>query len=280
MEKENILQTFISNKYESKIINEESTGENLQNNLLLKTPGLEIVDLEKYLQNPSSIKEVRSFDDLRGFVEYSKEFKGDDSVIFASRSLIEIIFDYHKKDSPKWGRHRAQYQIRPSSRWGIWLRAHNVWMNQGNFAEFLDTGLNEITNPTQSEILELVKDFRATVSQEVDSREGDGGTSFTYSKVTKGGSSKNSEIKMPDSLIVRLQPFDNLEVINSQLEENKKIPAYEFKVKINWRVAGEGDNQKIEFKVQILNIEQAVDKTLEILRSAIYDLTNVKTFIG
>tara|TARA_R110000851_G_scaffold322318_2_gene488271 strand:- start:340 stop:1194 length:855 start_codon:yes stop_codon:yes gene_type:complete len=279
----NILQTFVDNQFESKILtNQESGLENLSNAIMEQSPDLEIVNLERYLKNPSSIKENRSFDDLRGFVEYVSDYKADTTVIFAGRESIEAIFDYHQKDSPKWSTHRASYAIRASARWAIWLRAHNVWMDQKQFAEFLDTGLNEIIDPEQADILHLVKNFRATVSQEVESEESEGGTSFNYRKITKAGNSKTESLTIPDSLTIKLQPFDNLDVINSKITDEKlKIPAYQFKAKINWRIEGESaDSQSIQFKIQILNVEQAIDATLEIVRSAISHVTDVKTYIG
>jgi len=282
MEK-NILDTFLENKFDSEILTNKNDGlEEIAAPLMVKNPNLKLESLEPFLKNPAAIREERNFDDLRGFVDYVNDFKSDDTAIFASKEKIEAIFDYHKKDSPKWGKHRALYKIRASSRWGIWLRQHNVWVSQKDFAEFLDTGLNEIVSPDQSEILSLVKNFRATVSQEVESSESGAGTSFNYRKVTKGGSSITTEMTIPDFLMVRLQPFDNLEVINSRIEdEKKKIPAYEFKAKINWRLEGDAnDSQSIEFKIQILNVEQEVDKTLEIIRGAVSHLTDAKTYIG
>lgn len=282
MEK-NILETFLENKFEEKILTKTDAGlEELSCPVMVKTPSLEIKSLEGLMNNPAGIKEERNFDDLRGFIDYVNDFKGENTAIFASRTGIEAIFDYHRKDSPKWGKHRAKYAIRASQRWAIWLRAHNVWVSQKEFAEFLDTGLNEIIAPTQAEILSLVQNFRATVSQEVESEETAAGTSFNYRKITKGGSTKTESVIIPEFLTIRLQPFDNLEVINSKIEdEKKKIPAYEFRAKINWRLAGDpSDSQSIQFKIQILNVEQAIDKTLEIIRSAVSHLTDAKTYIG
>jgi len=282
MEK-NVLETFLENQFEQEILTEKTEGlSEIAAPVMVKTDKLQLTNLEGFLKNPVSIKEERSFDDLRGFIDYVNDFKNENTAIFASKTCIEAIFDYHKKDSPKWGKHRAKYAIRASQRWAIWLRQHNVWVSQKEFAEFLDTGLNEIVSPDQAEILSLVKNFRATVNQEVESSESSGGTSFNYRRVTKGGNSVNETVSIPDFLVVRLQPFDNLEVINSRIEdEKKKIPAYEFKAKINWRLEGDpSDARAIEFKIQILNVEHAVDKTLEIIRGAVSHLTDAKTYIG
>lgn len=277
---ENILETYIKN--EGGVFVEKNEIAN--QGLLITGSAKQVIDLEKYRENPSSITGNLNFDDLRGFVEYVNDFKGDHTVIFAKKERITAVFDHSKKDSPKWGRHTATYEIKPSSRWSIWARAHNVWMTQKDFAEFLDTGLNEIVNPAHSTILSMVKNFRATVNHEVDSEDSAGGTSFTYRKVTKGGGNiKTENVEIPDFLKVQLQPFENLSVINPKIEdESKKIPAYELTAKINWRVQGDisEGSQTIQFKIQILNIEKAIDETLEMIRGAMSILTGSKTYIG
>lgn len=283
MTEKNILETFLENQSTGRILTKEEKGcEGFRNAVVILDKSKEAIDLERFQENPSAIRADLKFDDLRGFVDYINDFKGDNTVIFAKRNSITAIFDHHKKDAPKWGKHIATYDIKRSQRWSIWEGAHNKWMDQKSFAEFLDTGLNEITQPTQATILEMVKNFRATVNFEVDSEEGPGGTNFVYRKTTKGGTTKQEKIEVPEYLTITLQPFDNLTVINPQIKDaEKKIPAYELRAKINWRIdISRPEEQAIQFKIQILNFENAVDKTLEAIRVAMKELTEVKTYIG
>lgn len=284
----NIIETFLEHKVESQKLDTDKPT-------LLVDDNKKVIDLEAYQDKPCRIKHEHEFDDLRGFVDYVNDFKTESTTIFAGREKLIAIMDFHYKtdgesdglgnkskiQTPNWCKHKITYNIKRSNRWDIWQIAHNNWMNQREFAEFLDSGLNEITDPKQSEILDLVKNFRATVNYDVNCEETAAGTNFSYSKQVKG-SAKKEEIQVPEHIIITLQPFDNLSVLNPRIENaDKKIPAYSLRAKINWRMnVNHGDEQSLQFKVQILNFENAVDETLESIRIAINELTNVRTYIG
>lgn len=283
MTEKNILETFLENLSHGKVLTKNDKGcENFRGGVAVIDKSKEMIDLERFAENPSRIKRDMKFDDLRGFVDYVNDFKTDQTVIYAGRSGLVAVIDHSQKESPSWESHKINYTIQRSQRWKIWEEAHNRWMNQKDFADFLDTGLNEIVDPTQGEVLEMVKNFRATVNFEVNSEENPGGTNFTFSKKTTGGNIKSQSIEIPEYLKIQLQPFDNLTVINPRIETaEKKIPAFELRAKINWRInLSHQDEQSLQFKIQILNFETAVDKTLESIRVAISELTGCKTYIG
>ena len=271
----NVIDSFIEHKCEMKDLHSFKPA-------ALVSAGNKVIEFEQLMERPLSIEYHKIFDDLRGFIDYINDYKSEDTVCIAGRDELVAHLDFHKKDNPSWRKHTVSYNIQRSQRWKIWQDAHNKWMNQREFAEFLDTGLNEITKPNQSDILNLVKNFRATVNFEVDHEETAGGTNFAYRKVVKSGSTKKENIEVPEKLLITLQPFDNLNVINPRITDAaKKIPAYELNAKINWRTnIGHDDSTTVEFKVQILNFEKAVDETLESIRVAIKELTDTTTYIG
>ncbi len=279
----NILETFLENLSHGKFLVKGDKGcENFRGSVAVIDKSKEMIDLERFAENPSRIKKEIKFDDLRGFVAYVNDFKTEKTAIYASRSNLTAIFDHAQKDAPSWETHKISYAIQRSQRWKIWEEAHNRWMAQKDFADFLDTGLNEIVDPTQGAILEMVKNFRATVNFEINSEEAPGGTNFTFSKKTSGGNVKSQAIEIPEYLKIQLEPFENLTVINPQIKDSsKKIPAFELRAKINWRInLSHQDEQSLQFKIQILNFEKAVDNTLESIRGAIAELTECKTYIG
>lgn len=242
----------------------------------------EIKSLEELGERPLRVRERRSFDDLRGFVAYVNDYKTDATRCFAGKSELRAHFDYHDKDAPAWDAHQAYYQIQPSQRWREWEGAHNRWMSQRDFADFLDSGLNEIVEPAQADVLTLVKNFRATINHDVQLEETPGGSNLQYTRKLKSGSTKQENIDIPEHVIIEIQPYDNLSVINPMIEDKeKRIPAYKLRAKINWRLDTNhnGDNS-LEFKVQILNFQRAKEETQECFRNAISELTNVKTYIG
>lgn len=269
---ENVIETFLSNGG-----GDIRYLDGTQSPVAIIGANQQSISLEGYQPAPNQIGEVREFDDLRGFVAYVNDYKNDATVAFASRERLQVVFDYHKPDAPKWCKHTITFKYRRSGRWNLWERNNNQWMSQEDFADFLDSGLNEITRPVQSDILDIVKNFRATVNADVTSKIGQGGTSFTYRQDTKGGSSKTTEIEVPEYIAVQVAPFEGLQSLNGMIADDKKqIPIYEFRAKCNWKLRGE----KPEFKIQLLGFEDAIDETLESVRVAIKELTGVTTYIG
>ncbi len=282
MEQENILQTYINNTV-SKLDIPVEDGRSL----VLIPEDKQLINLEEYRSQPYQIKESVNFNDLRGFIDYVNEFKTTNTVCFAGDGEIKVIFDYHQMNdgiaTPHWGKHKAIFKMRPSNRWQLWVDIHNRWMKQKQFTEFLDSGLNEIIKPTQSEILSLASNFRATTTYELDTlATAGGGKNIGFRKITKGGDTLKSEIVLPDYITLALQPYENLSVINDRLEEFElEIPAYELQAKISWQADfGNEENPVLAFKIQILNVENVVSKTLEAVKQAVVKLTDVKTFIA
>ncbi len=240
-----------------------------------------VESIEHLLEAPVTIEEKRKFDDLRGFISYISSYKGDNTKAFANRERIQVVFDYHGTDNtPKWCRHSVEFFYKRSQRWQLWERSNNQWMTQESFADFLDSGLQEITNPSQSAVLDAVKDFRATLNAQADSEITADGTHFSYSQTIKGGT-KKTDITLPDFLTIQVSPYDGLHVLNDMIdEEANKIPTYSFRAKLSWRMKQSADASKPDFKVQLLNFDMAIDETLESVRNALQELTGVTTYIG
>lgn len=274
----NILETFIANQSGFNLL----LGEEHAPEVILAAENTKLIGLEKFAAAPKRICEEQSFSDLRGFIDYVNDFKGSNTVCFTGTSGIRAYFDYHGKDDPRWNDHIACFGIKKSNRWKIWEDAHNQWMPQKKFADFLDSGLNEIQLPSQSEILNLVKNFRATTSYELDSEATPGGgENLTYRKSTKSGTALKSEIILPEYITLALEPFENISVINSRLPDDLQIPAYQLKAKISWMHQINGDeSHQVGFKVQILNVENVINETMETIKNAVVELTKIKVYIA
>ncbi len=273
---DNIIETFIQNG-----------GVSLQKIEGVAKPAIvigasqKVHELENLLPQPIRISEKRKFDDLRGFVEYVNQYKTETTAAFASRERIQVVFDYHGKENPKWCDHAIEFHYKRSQRWQLWEKNNNQWKSQEDFADFLDSGLDEIINPSQADVLDIVKNFRATVNAQAESNMGADGTVFSYRQEIKGGSAKLTAVSIPEFLSVQVAPFDGLNVLNSLIEdEAKKIPTYNFRAKMSWRMRQSADASKPDFKVQLLSFDLAIDETLEAVRAALKELTGVTTYIG
>lgn len=240
--------------------------------------GCKIESLERLLAAPLTIKANRKFDDLRGFIGYINDFKTHETAIFAGKERIEVVFDHHSKDAPRWGTHVITFSYQRSARWSIWEKNNNKWMGQKDFADFLDSGLNEVVESEHGGVLSVVKDFRATVKAEAEAEIAPGGgTNFVYRQEIKGGARK-TDVLVPEYIGIQVAPFEGIGALNSLIQDAaKQVPTFMFKGKICWRL---NDENKPEFKVQLLHFENAVEETLEALRVAMENLTECKVYIG
>lgn len=282
----NILETFIDHQNDIDVL---LTAPNSNSPLaILHNADKTVLDLESYLDAPLKTKQNIVFRDIRGFIDYVNNYKNDATAIFAGSNEIKAIFDYHQKDTPNWCNHQAVFKLDLSSRWKIWTDAHNKWMKQKHFADFLDSGLNEIvvseisgkTTPSQAEVLSIVKNFRTTQTFEYDASIDEGMQVIGFKKIIQGGSSKTEKLNLPEYVKIALQPFENIHVINNRLPDGLQLPAYELTVKLSWMVETEGEKGILAFKIQILNVENVLNTTLEKIKNAVVDLTNVCTYIA
>ena len=274
---ENVLETFLkASEHTRDITNMAGVGRTM----LAISENTRLTDLENFQEKPSSHKRDIDFDDLRGFVDYLNDYQTEDTICFADQNAIVAIIDGHKKDTPSWCKHKISYKYKRSHRWDLWVRNHNEWMSQEDFADFLDSGLSEIIEPTHGDVLDIVKQFRATAKFEVNSDIA-GGEKLEYTKEVKGGGFKKEDIEVPDYLTVMLQPYDGLDTINQRIDTKEdKIPAYNLRVKLSFRFRNVSTDPTVQFKIQILNYEQACNETLEAVRTAIKSATGVTTYIG
>lgn len=275
-EKQNILETFVEHQ-QMQIL---QTTDIQDPSLLLAHGSQQVIDLERYLPAPRRIRINNKFDDLRGIIDYTKDFATERTRAFISNEKITVIFDYHTKEDPAHCSHTAYFCLSESARWKLWSSINNQWIEQKKFADFLDSGLEEIADPNQATILDMVKNFRATNSYEFDSQTTEfGGSSLTYRKILKTGTTNTEQVQIPDRLKINLQPFENVNLINDRItDDNKKIPVYQFQALLKWIY--DEDSGKVFFKLQIINIENAFDETLQKVLGAFQDLSQVKCYLS
>lgn len=239
-----------------------------------------VIDNERTLPAPRSIRAEQKFNDVRGFVEYCRDFKSESTVIFASATEAKAIFDYHQKDSPSWCSHTATLSLKKASGWDLWQKNNNQWKKQEDFADFLDRGVSEVIVPTQADLLELVRQFRVTSKMEVDADISAGGSTLNFREETRGKPAKES-IEMPEKITVRLLPYEGAERINSYIDDiSKHIVHFEMQARLYWRFERSTDRGSLQFKYSLLNLDKAEDETLESIRAALSGATGIKTYIA
>lgn len=235
---------------------------------------------EKFMEAPRRIRTDKGFSDIRGFVEYCRDFAQENSVIFADSEKAICHFDYHTNEQPAWDEHKASLKLTKSTGWKLWNQKNNEWMEQEDFADFLDRGVVDVVQPTQADLLQLFKNFRITAKMELDSNVSAAGSTLNFREEVRGGTNIDS-IDLPESIVVRLLPYEGADRINNYINEDEdKIVMFDMTARIYWRMSRRGDKARPEFRYSLLNLDKAEDETLESIRAAIRCATEVKTYIA
>lgn len=107
--------------------------------------------IDEYRTAPERIQGVAQLTTLASLIKHVNRFKNDGTGVYASdgaQPSIQVVYDYHKKDEPKFGRHRAVYKFPLSNEWNAWKAANEKWMLQGDFATFLEDRLGDVLDPS------------------------------------------------------------------------------------------------------------------------------------
>ena len=104
--------------------------------------------------------QVHSADSL---IEYVERYKDDPSIIFAdvTDNVITAVLDYHSESAPAHGAHRATLRLSHSVEWELWHRINGKYLEQLDFARFIEENAADIRAPFGADLLECVRDLQA-----------------------------------------------------------------------------------------------------------------------
>lgn len=122
--------------------------------------------LDKYLPRPERRKGTAILADLPSLIAHTKRFASEHSALFCDPTVPKIlaVLDYHEKGAggaPSWGQHRALYQFPLSDEWKKWTGRNAKPMAQGEFAQFIEDRITDISDPSQATTAEAFKPLLA-----------------------------------------------------------------------------------------------------------------------
>lgn len=179
-----------------------------------------IENLERLLPAPIITRQSITVRDINSFTGYAKKFHNEDSVVFADDgwkgSLMGVtpsvtaILDYHGKDSPQHGAHRATLIPRLSEAWGRWVKFCSEEFGQAAFAQFLEENMSDVVEPVGADLIEITRGIQATQKGEFKSgmRLSNGSFHLTYSVETVGTVSQGG-LDIPESIKLGIPVFEN-----------------------------------------------------------------------
>lgn len=112
-------------------------------------------------------------DDRQSLINYIKRFSDSRSIIIADFDALTITahLDWHPhnqhEDAGTSGpmRHNVMLKMRPSEEFARWNAFANKVHDQAEFARFLEENATDIASPDPATMIEISRDFEATVGQ-------------------------------------------------------------------------------------------------------------------
>jgi uncharacterized protein YfdQ (DUF2303 family) len=224
---------------------------------------MEVMDMERYRDAPSRIREKVTFLDRDAFVSYVKDFATPGSRIFfdSDHSQFVAVLDYSQgPNSPAWGDHVATYVLQLSEEWKLWYAGSSAERSQVSFGRFIEENLVDIVQPDGASLLEMVMSFEATksVAFREATRLRNGQVQFTYSEEIKTGT-----VEIPDSVFLRIPVY-------------KRQAPTEVQVRFRYRIA----EQKLLLRYEIVRAQRVIDSAAQKIVDEVRSLCGIPLHIG
>lgn len=230
--------------------------------------GYKLEDLEQFDTAPRKLKAAPVFASLDSFTAYVKEFQEDRTRIFANSDTGHLLarLDYHEAGEPSWNTHSASYHPKQTEEWKRWLAQDNKYMSQGDFAEFIESNIQDITKPEGATMLEIAKTFEAKTSTEFKSgiRLDNGNQKLTFAQDTTAKAGASLELEIPSEFDLALTPFAFGE-------------AYPVKARLRYRI---NDKKELVLKYQLINPHKVIEALVLRLIDKVAEDLEIRPLIG
>lgn len=134
----------------------DAKGGQIETQVVFAPSGETAHHLEKFLaplrMAPRRRAGVSTIETIDSLIDIVNRFKSDDSAIFGqiepSPKLV-AVFNYHPQgfdyEAAHFGDHRAQYSFPLSDEWVAWNDKNEEWFSQGEFAEFIEERILDVS---------------------------------------------------------------------------------------------------------------------------------------
>lgn len=179
--------------------------------------GCRLEDVSKFLPPPARVRQRVTLSTVESFVGYVNAYAEPSATVFADENVgtFEAVLDYHVpvKGRDDDGRgdcdHVAHYAAPHSIAWKAWDTRNGQWMNQTDFATFVESRLSEIVAPPAADLMQLALELQVHKAAEFRSSIvlQNGQTQLRYEE-NLSGSTRNGELKVPKSFRFAVPIFE------------------------------------------------------------------------
>lgn len=177
-----------------------------------------VVTTDEYADHPRHTAASRVVTDAASFVAYVNRHKVPGTEVFAhtSASTVVGVIDSHEGTdaAPGWQKHKLMLVLEHTKAWLAWA-AHDLgndsrnWMNQQEFAEFIEDRALDVIEPDHARVIELATKFEASTTVDFGSaiRLDNGEVKFEYTETVGAKKGNKGDIEFPKELKLGLRPY-------------------------------------------------------------------------
>lgn len=236
--------------------------------LALVPKGCTLEDLERFGYRPRRLSAAPIFVSLDSFIAYLEEFKNETSKVYADSvtGCLCARIDGHAVGAPSFMVHSARFAPKETEEWKRWKAKDNQYLSQSDFAEFIESNVQDITRPDGATMLEIAKTFEAKTSTEFKSgvRLDNGNHKLTFAQETTARAGTSNELEIPTEFDLALIPFAFGE-------------AFPITARLRYRV---GDDKALKFKYQLINPHKVIESVVLWMINKVSEDTEIKPLIG
>ncbi|MBY0423055.1 MAG: YfdQ family protein [Parvularculaceae bacterium] len=184
------------------------------------------------------------FDERQALVDYVNRFRDDRSVVFADvdAAAITAEIDYHDPcgsaalNSTGARRHKATLKLRESEEFRRWDAFEGALHAQAEFADFLEENASDIGEPDPATMIELAREFSATVGAKFDGKVdlSSGDRRFRYETETRVAET----IRVPRGFVVQIPIWAGEDAEPLQAAFRYRVSAGGLSLGFEWRRVG------------------------------------------
>lgn len=174
---------------------------------------IERINLEGWQASPLRSRGSATLYDPTHFVDYVGRLGDGRTTVWGNegaRNFIAVFNDHQGPAAPGWRDHDAVLQLQDDPEWTEFERRSGVYLNQIEFAEFLQDYAPSIIQPDSATLLEVAMNFKAHRKAEFESAVDldTGDVSFQYTEQTTAKTApKAGTVEVPREFVASLSPF-------------------------------------------------------------------------
>lgn len=195
------------------VISTAKPGDPSKPEFLVIPEGSQLVELDKsaWRDHPVRATGIAKPGTVAALVDYVKRHESGGTTVWCDLQdgTLTAVIDDHEAEVPGYGQHRAVCTLEPTPEWEHWISKDGQAMGQVEFAEHVEVGLDDITEPDAASVLEMAQFFQAKTDVQFRSsnRLQSGEQQLKYDETVTAAAGRDGSIAIPAGFKLGLEPF-------------------------------------------------------------------------